>query len=160
MALTLKLDIAEHERKQKARALRFRLGFLGFWDEILAYMTVRTDLMFKKLKKGGSFRGERWGPFKTAMVARGGTHVGPSGRRVRNRVPAARASLIQDTMHLRREIATKIFAKKKTEFTFGTLVKYAAAQQAMRPILFWEVDKDSKMAAKIAARWLISGKGK
>lgn len=160
MALTLELDMAEHERKQKARATRFKLGFLGFWDEILAYMTVRTDLMFKKLKKGGSFRGERWAPFKTATVARGGTHVGPSGRRVRNRVPASRASLIQDTGLVRREIATKIFAKTKKEFTFGTTVKYAAAQQAMRPILFWEVDKDSKVVARMAARWLVSGKGK
>jgi hypothetical protein len=158
MALTLDLDMADHQRKQKGRATRFRLGFIGFWDEVQAYMGARTDLMFSKLKRGGSFRGERWSPFKTATVARGGTHVGPSGRRVRNRVPASQASLIQDTGLLRREIAQTVFTKSRTKLAFGTAIKYAARQQTLRPILFWQDGKDEKEVARIAARWIVHGK--
>ena len=158
MTLTIDLDKADHERKQKARIRRFRLGFLGFWEEVVAYMGVRTDLMFKKLKRGGSFRGVRWAPFKTAVVARGGTMIGPSGRRVRRRVPASRASLIQDTGNLRREIVSTIFTRAPKKMSFGTQVRYAARQHALRPILFWEKEADEKAIAKIGLRYIVHGK--
>lgn len=156
--LTLELDRAEHEKRQAERIKRFRLGFLGFWEETQAYMRVRTDLMFKKLRGGGTFRGQTWSPFKTATVARGGTHTGPSGRRVRNRVPASQASLIQDTGTLRRNILNSVFVKSPQKFTFGTRIKYAARQHALRPILFWEKRKDTTAIGKIAARWILTGK--
>lgn len=151
------LDTSDHDKKQHDRATRFNRGFLGFHREARLYMHARIDLMFVKNKHGGTFRGETWGPFKTPKVARGGTKTSKrTGKKVRKRVPASQASLMQDTMNMRKR-ATEESQYSKSRMTLGTRVKYAAWQNSMRKFMFFEAPKDVTEIGKMGARYFLEG---
>ena len=164
--------------KQVFRDIRKRNneGFPYVWRLFHAYMIYQTDQQFVNLEHGGTFRGQTWQPFKSKWVARGGTHrrtstafsarlgrkITGKGRYIRNRIPADQAKLMQDTGNLRRNAATHIFSQDSRRFvfgTFGSLVNYAALQQALRPYLFIQAPKDVDELKKEVAEYLIEGEG-
>ena len=137
------------------------------------YMTVQTDSMFSMLSNargGGSHRGVRWGGFAPQYTRKDGTvipawggvkkvrgtgvvkgRLRPSGTRV-----TAASAIMQDTGNLRGKATSTLFRRTKNLLTFGTspTVHYAAAQEAMRPYLFFHTPKNSDVLVEEFTRYL------
>lgn len=152
----IKVDDREVRKELSDMSNRLGSGFVRFWQFLLAYMRVRTDLMFRRLKHGGVFRGVRWAPFKSEFVPRGGTRLA-QGKRVRNLVPANQASLMQDTLNLRRNAANFIFLQSSRRVTFGSNIDYGEKQQRLRRFLFWNIPEDLEWATDRASRFVTEG---
>lgn len=145
--LDLELDTSPHDEEARKRNMRFTRGLLGCFPKIHAYMKVRTDLTFKKLRHGGQYRGVTWDWFKTPYIYRNG-----------KRVKATRSwSIVQDTMNLRRKAAETVFVSMPNRLSIGNRVIYGPYQQAMRPYLFFEEPKDAKVIGKIVAEYMLTG---
>ena len=140
------------------------------WREFAAYMRTVTDNTFKALRHGGTYRGVSWDYFapqytrKTdgvtvpawggvPKIVGTGTVQGrrrPSGKNVR---VAAGDSVVQDSGVLRSRAALVTHMGKQKLQLAPQGVKYAAAQNARRPFLFF-TPKDAQQLIKIAVRKL------
>ena len=129
------------------------------------YMRQRTDNTFSRLRRGGSYRGVHWDEFapqytrKTDGVTvpawggvpkvRGaGTVKGrmrPSGVRL-----LAGDSLMQDTGTMRNRAALVMGLTRRSLILGPQGVRYAAAQQARRPFLFFDVPADADRLEQFA----------
>jgi|TARA_R110000824_G_scaffold190214_2_gene371644 hypothetical protein len=133
------------------------------------YMRQVTDNTFKHLRKGGSYRGVDWDYFApqytrksdgVTVPAWGGVpkvrgrglvkgRKRPSGMRVQSG-----DSVVQDLGTLRARAAL-VTALKKNRLEMGPQgVAYAAAQDALRPFIFFSLPKDSEALYKIAMKHL------
>lgn len=155
--LSLDLNTEPHDRATRERKRRFQEGFLHIFPKVHAYIKFKTDMTFKKLRKGGQYRGVNWPPFKSPWAYRGGTKKGKGGGRTRKRIPSSQASLVQDTMNLRRNAASSVFVASKNKFSVGNRIVYGPWQQAMRPYLFFEEGKDEVAIGKIMAGFILAG---
>jgi hypothetical protein len=142
--------------------------------EFAQYMRVQTDNTFQRLRLGGSYRGVLWDYFKPQYTRKTDGVVVPAWGGVpkfwgegdvlgRKRPSGALVkqgdAIMQDTMTMRGKAAL-VVALRKNEVTLGPQgVKYAAAQQARRPFLFFEIPKDSNRFVSILRRYLM-GTGK
>lgn len=163
MSVILEIDTTDFDRHNKERERRYPLALSMVSPRFRAYMVAQTDSMFLRLKHGGSRRGVTWAKFKSPRVPRGGTRFKrrKDGTRVRVRkyVPAEVASLMQDSMNLRRNAANAVFAESNTEIAFGSRVAYAARQQALRPFLFFEHPKDTEQLSRAMLTEMMKGQG-
>jgi len=141
--------------------------------QLHTYMMRRTDLTFRKLRHGGTFRGVTWDRYADQYTRKGGRdgrgdkstipawggipkvrgggmvkgRLRPSGRRI-----TKQSNLLRDTGRL----ATA--AGMSRRFTHGgrTLrmttrsVKYGPEQQEQRPFLFFKLPRDLQVARRIA----------
>ena len=136
------------------------------------YMGVMTDSMFKKNAKGGTFRGVTWKYFAPQYTRKDGTVIPAWGgvAKVRgkgNVLGRKRASgtsrvqkgdaIVQDTMTLRGNATLGVSHITKTKMRIGTNINYAAAQQKMRPFLFF-TKKDAAYLNKLTSDYLMTGK--
>lgn len=161
---TLKVD------DRKARALMRDVEKVGgdvrpALRRFHAYTRVRTDRTFRRLRRGGTYRGVRWDGFAPQYTRKGGrdgtgdTSTVPAeggiakvrGRGVvkgrlrpsRTRVDSTSA-VMQDTKTLRARAAATMFTLAKTRIVFGTNLKYARRQQDLRRFLFFELPRDRR----------------
>lgn len=133
-----------------------------------AYMVKQTDVMFAKAGgsgsayRGGEARGERWMPFALQYTRKDGTEV-PAwgipgevrGRQRPSGKPVTPASfLMQDTGRMRQRAANDIVEIRPSSLVFGTNLEYAAAQDAMRPFLFF-TEQDADKAAQMMADYIL-----
>ena len=136
------------------------------------YMGVMTDNMFLKNAKGGTFRGVTWKYFAPQYTRKDGTVIPAWGgvAKVRgkgNVLGRKRASgtsrvqkgdaIVQDTMTLRGNATLGVVHITKTKMRIGTNINYAAAQQKMRPFLFF-TKKDAAYLNKLTSDYLMTGK--
>jgi hypothetical protein len=139
------------------------------------YMRVQTDNTFDRLRLGGSYRGVTWTYFIPQYTRKGG-HKGtgdkstvpawggiakvrgkgivkgrqrPSGVRLRKD-----DSLMQDTGTMRSRAALVMRQDQRTLILGPQGVRYAAAQQAQRPFLFFNLPTDLSVLEKFAVAQL------
>ncbi len=159
--LTIKHDLDRlqddlHRRLTDARPV---------WHRFAQYMRARTDATFEALRQGGTFRGVTWKYFapqytrKTDGVtvpAWGGVprlrgkgvvqgRMRPSGARVRQG-----DAIMQDTMTMRSRAALVMHVTPRSLILGPQGVRYAAAQQARRPFLFFDVPTDTSVLERFA----------
>lgn len=135
------------------------------WRKFTQYMRVRTDQTFDRLRRGGSFRGVTWAPFKPQYVRQDGTVVPAWGGiakvrgrgKVQGRLRPSNTrltrgdSLMQDTMTMRQGAVSTVRATNES-IEYGPVgLVYAAAQQRRRMFLFFEVPRDLKELVTIFA---------
>jgi len=137
--MPLKIEVKAGHERLSSFAEKVRLLGEDWLPEFQGAMIRKTDETFDELAHGGSFRGVTWPWFKRTPPARRG---------------GAGALLLQDTGRLRREAAATIFVRSDSETSFGTLLPYAAAQQKMRPFLFFELPGDAETARDVAINFL------
>ena len=156
----------------KDRELRKQLGRLGKASQdvqepfrlFAQYMRVKTDEMFERLRSGGTHRGVTWAGPAPQYVREDGTEVPawggvpyaqgsggvvkgrlrPSGQRFRQG-----DAIMQDTGTMRARAALAFFLGKRSVQMGPQGVNYAAAQNAMRPFLFFNVPDDSNTAVSM-----------
>ena len=135
------------------------------------YMGVMTDNMFKKNARGGVWRGVTWLYFAPQYTRKDGTVIPawggvkkvrgegnvlgrkrPSGQRV-----GKGDSVVQDTGTLRNNATLGVVHITKTKMRIGTNINYAAAQQKMRPFLFF-TKRDAAYLNKLMSDYLMTGK--
>jgi len=169
----LKIKIKADEAHLTLDKVLGRLGdmrpfFVNFW----AYMQSRTQLMFQRNAKGGSFRGKKWPQFADQYIrktdgvtvpAHGGVArlhgAGKVKGRLRGKGKAEKDRVTSSSNLLRHRGILYRMALTKTEKTtkrlvMDTPVDYAASQNAMRPFQFFELPKDGQMAARMAAKYI------
>lgn len=126
-------------------------------------MRAVTDRTFKRLRRGGTYRGVTWRDWAPQYTRKDGTVVPAWGGvpkvrgrgTVKGRLRPSRtrvnrtSALMQDTNTLRSRAALTMFQLSNTRIRFGTNLRYASKQQAMRPFLFFELPKDRRMFVKI-----------
>lgn len=136
------------------------------------YMGVMTDNTFKNNAKGGTWRGVTWKYFAPQYTRKDGTVIPAWGgvAKVRgkgNVLGRKRASgtsrvqkgdsIVQDTMTLRGNATLGVVHITKNKMRIGTNINYAAAQQKMRPFLFF-TKKDAAYLNKLTSDFLMTGK--
>ena len=147
------------------------------WEESAQYMRVRTDSMFKKLRKGGTHRGVTWRPFANQYTRKSGVvvpawggvpRVAPGYRKNGSRMsrisgtvqgrkrPSGQRlkksdALMQDTMRMRGTAALVVRQTNNTMELGPQGVKYAKWQNKMRRFLFFETPKDASAIGRIFA---------
>lgn len=156
--MAFRLTISAQELDATGTALRGQLTDVRpALQRFAQYMRVQTDRTFQALRRGGDYRGVHWRYFapqytrKTDGVTvpawggvpklRGqGLVLGrkrPSGARVKQG-----DAVVQDTMTLRGRAAL-VMGLTRNRLTLGPQgVRYAAAQQAKRPFLFFNFPAD------------------
>lgn len=123
------------------------------WERIWRDQQAQAQMMFVRLPRGGTHRGEYWPPFapqytrKTDGVtvpAEGGVsridgegvvkgRKRPSGQRI-----DATSNLMRDTGDLSRSAASvRSIRDRRRTLRITTPLDYAAPQQAMRPFMFF-----------------------
>ena len=169
LELKVKTDDAKivlQNKTEQARDLR------PFFTNFYTYMQSRTQLTFKNLRKGGSFRGVHWPWFakqytrKTdgaTIPAEGGISrlysTGTVKARLRGRGKSEK-DRVKPTSNLLRhrgvlyKAALNTVQKRAARMTMDTSVNYAGRQNALRPFQFFELPKDGQVAARMAGRYL------
>ena len=169
---TLSVEIRDEKlRKALGEIAEKPDGLRQPFEKFAQYMRVQTDKTFENLRLGGRYRGVFWRYFapqytrKTDGVtvpAWGGVpklrsrgnvkgRKRPSGQRVANG-----DAIVQDTMTLRSRAALVVRMGKYTARLGPQGVNYAAAQQKMRPFLFFTA-KDGKEFAQVLRAYLYGG---
>lgn len=139
MALRL---IITHNLEQTAEQLHRRLTDpRPIFQRFAQYMRVQTDNTFDRLRRGGSYRGVTWAYFAPQYMGR----KRPSGARLREG-----DSLMQDTGTMRSRAALVMRQDRRTLILGPQGVRYAAAQQARRPFLFFHLPADTQALEKFA----------
>uniref|UniRef100_A0A6M3LBC5 Tail protein n=1 Tax=viral metagenome TaxID=1070528 RepID=A0A6M3LBC5_9ZZZZ len=139
------------------------------------YMRVQTDNTFDRLRRGGTYRGVHWDYFAPQYTRKGGrdgkgdrstvpawggvpkvrgrglvqARMRPSGARLR---PGD--SLMQDTGTMRARAALVMGITRHALILGPQGVRYAAAQQARRPFLFFSIPTDSDRLEQFAVEHL------
>jgi len=135
------------------------------------YMGVMTDNTFEKNRLGGTWRGVTWKYFAPQYTRKDGTVIpawggvakvrGKGNVLGRKRPSGARVkdgdSIVQDTGTLRNNATLGVSHITKTKMRIGTNINYAAAQQKMRPFLFF-TKKDAAYLNKLTSDYLMTGK--
>ena len=135
------------------------------------YMGVMTDKTFDQNRRGGTWRGVTWKYFApqytrkdgTVIPAWGGVAKGRGKGKVlgRKRPSGARVqkgdSVVQDTGTLRNNATLGVVHITKNKMRIGTNINYAAAQQKMRPFLFF-TKRDAAYLNKLTSDFLMTGK--
>lgn len=170
--MTASLDLND----ARARAMLGGVSLAAFnpdaaWAESAQYMRVRTTLTFSRLRAGGTYRGVTWKPFAPQYTRKDGTVVPawggvakvrgrgmvkgrlrPSGKRV-----TSRSALMQDTMTLRTRAAL-VIRRNRFMMQLGPQgVRYAAHQNSLRRLLFFDIPTDATAIGKIFARHIATG---
>lgn len=139
--MALQLTIT-HDLDRLRDNLRLRLtDARPVWKRFAQYMRVRTDNTFDRLRRGGSYRGVTWKYFAPQYLGQ----LRPSGARVRDG-----DAIMQDTMTLRSRAALVMRMTPRSLVLGPQGVRYAAAQQAMRPFLFFDVPTDINQLERLA----------
>jgi len=138
-------------------------------------MRAQTDNMFERLRRGGAHRGVTWKYFAPQYTRQGGRdgtgdrstvpawggiakvrgkgvvkgRRRPSGARLRDG-----DSLMQDTGMMRSRAALVMRMSTRTLLLGPQGVRYAAAQQAQRPFLFFHLPQDLTVLEKFAVEHL------
>ncbi len=108
--------------------------------------------------RGGAFGGYRTGVYSDVAThqLRGGARTSgeqtlgalrPSGKRITND-----SSVMQDTGTLLRKAGKWISRLTRNEIQFGTNLSYAAAQDELRPFMFFQIPRDLNEARRICIR--------
>lgn len=141
------------------------------WAEGAQYMRVRTDSMFRHLRRGGTHRGVTWKDWTPQYTRKDGTVVPawggipkvrgrgmvkgrkrPSGKRV-----TQSSALMQDTMTMRGRAAL-VVRRNRNMLQLGPQgVNYAHDQNKRRQFLFFEIPPDAKEFGRIFARHIATG---
>ncbi len=165
--LTIKHDLDRLEDDLHRRLTDVR----PVWHRFAQYMRARTDATFEALRLGGTFRGVTWKYFAPQYTRKGGRdgtgdrstvkawggiplvrghgvvqgRMRPSGVRVREG-----DAIMQDTMTLRSRAALVMHVTPRSLILGPQGVRYAAAQQARRPFLFFDVPADVNQLERFA----------
>ena len=135
------------------------------------YMGVMTDNTFEKNRLGGTWRGVTWKYFAPQYTRKDGTVIPAWGGVAkvrgkgkvlgRKRPSGARVqkgdSVVQDTGTLRNNATLGVVHITKNKMRIGNNINYAAAQQKMRPFLFF-TKKDAAYLNKLTSDFLMTGK--
>ena len=135
------------------------------------YMGVMTDKTFDQNRRGGTWRGVTWKYFAPQYTRKDGTVIPAWGGVAkvrgkgkvlgRKRPSGARVqkgdSVVQDTGTLRNNATLGVVHITKNKMRIGTNINYAAAQQKMRPFLFF-TKKDAAYLNKLTSDFLMTGK--
>ncbi|MAH47777.1 hypothetical protein CMI37_18290 [Candidatus Pacearchaeota archaeon] len=136
------------------------------------YMGVMTDNTFEKNRLGGTWRGVKWKYFAPQYTRKDGTVIPAWGGvakvrgkgKVLGRLRASGTSrvskgdsIMQDTSTLRNNATLGVVDITRSKIKIGTNINYAAAQQKMRPFLFF-TKKDLSYLNKLASDYLMTGK--
>lgn len=167
----LGIEVKNKEAKIRLEKLEKKAGdlrpfFVNFW----AYMQSRTQLMFIRNRKGGTFRGVNW-PWFAGQYNRSGGKVPAEGG-----VPKLRGSgmvkgrlrgkgkrdvdRIKPTSNLLRHrgimynAALGRIKKRPRVLVMDTNVNYAGYQDSMRPFQFFELPKDQNVAVRMFHKYL------
>lgn len=137
-----KIDIDDRQVRRAMRVVQKTLGndVNHSFREFARYMAKRTDATFRRLRRGGSFRGVTWADFSPDYMGK----LRPSGKRV-----TSSSSLLQDTGLLKAQ-SQLVRSLSNKHVIMGTKgVSYAGHQQKSRPFLFFQVPKDTREFGKI-----------
>lgn len=157
------------------------------WAEGAQYMRVRTDSMFRHLRRGGTHRGVTWKDWAPQYTRKDGTvvpawggvprvragyiqsgkHKGERMSRVSGKVkgrlrPSGKrvtqsSALMQDTMTMRGRAAL-VVRRNRNMLQLGPQgVNYAHDQNKRRQFLFFEIPPDAKEFGRIFARHIATG---
>lgn len=169
LEIKVKTDEAKIVLQNKAeQAGDLRPFFTNFWT----YMQSRTQLTFRKLRKGGTFRGVNWPWFANqytrrtdgvTVPAEGGVSRLNGRGNVKGRLRGKGRSekdRVKPTSNLLRHrgvlynAALNRVKKSAARMTMDTSVNYAGYQNAMRPFQFFELPKDEQVAVRMAGKYL------
>ena len=170
MSPTLTLTLEDEGLRKLLDLLEDKLGgdVRPIFREFAQYMRTQTDNTFSALRHGGTFRGVTWDYFApqykrksdgVTVPAWGGVpkvrgsgkvkpRIRPSGQPVRKG-----DSIVQDNETLRGRAALVLQMKPQLLELGPRGLNYAAAQQSMRPFLFF-TNKDANELVQIAIRRL------
>jgi len=121
-----------------------------------AFMIRRTTLMFRRLKKGGDFRGVHWNWFAPQYTRKDGTVVPAEGgiekvkgrgvvkgrKRHSGKRITSSSNLMRDTGRLYTAALNIQRIRRGTVLIMDTSVQYARAQHQLRPFQFFEDPAD------------------
>lgn len=127
-------------------------------------VTVNT---FKRLKKGGSFRGVTWPGFAPQYIRKDGTVVPAEGgipkvrgegtvkgrKRASGKRVTASSNLLRDTGRLQASALSRV-KKTKTVMVMDTPEKYAGWQNQLRPFQFFQIPQDEKVAKQMLEKYI------
>jgi hypothetical protein len=142
-----------------------------FYVNFHAYMVSRILSMFRRLKRGGSYRGETWRWFApqyrrkdgTIIPAEGGVPYASGKGRVKGRLrgggrsDADRVTASSSLMRHHGTMANSVLSRvkmRRSVMVMDTPVKYAAYQHGIRPFQFFETPADTKMASRLYLKYL------
>lgn len=128
-----------------------------------AYMKRRQALMFRRLRKGGSFRGVTWRPFANLYTRKSTGETIPAWGGVerldgqglvlgRKRTSGKRITKNSSIMRDRGRLAIASLSDHtitSNTLTMDTPEEYAKYQNAARPFQFFEVPKDTRTLQRL-----------
>ena len=150
-----------------SRTARMRRQILNAYAK---FMRRRIVGHMEKLKKGGTYRGAYWAPFKPYYTRADGTEVPAwggipkvrgkgnvkgrlrhSGRRM-----TAGSKLLQDTGHLKNEVAAHYEVSdnlSSVSISSGGTIPYEGAQHAMRPFMFISKEDFTEFRSQVLSKY-------
>jgi len=150
-----------------SRTARMRRQILKAYAK---FMRRRIVGHMEKLKKGGTYRGAKWEPFRPYYTRADGTEVPAwggipkvrgkgkvlgrlrhSGRRM-----TSRSNLLQDTGHLKNEVAAHYKVSDNLSYVTidsGGTIPYEGPQYAMRPLLFQNKEDFAEFRSQVLSRY-------
>ena len=141
-----------------------------FFINFQTYMTSVTGNTFKRLKKGGTFRGVTWKGFAPQYMRDDGTVIPAEGGvpKVRgegvvlgrkrgetdSRVSKS-SNLLRNTATLQNSALNRVYMKKTLMVmdTRGLAAKRAGWQNQLRPFQFFEIPRDENVARDMLAKY-------
>jgi hypothetical protein len=174
--LNISITVKSSEAKLELGNIQKKMSNLRpFFINFQTYMQSVTGNTFKRLKKGGTFRGVTWNPFAPQYIRKDGTVVPAEGGiqkvrgegmvkgRLRGEEGKSDAYRVKSTSNLLRNTATlqnsalNKISKTKTKMimdTGGKAAKYAGWQNQIRPFQFFEIPKDEKVAQRMLEKYI------
>ena len=165
----IEIDVKPGEAVAVIRGLRGNIedltpAFVNFH----AYMMRRTFLMFRNLKRGGTFRGVRWAWFAPQYVRKDGTVVPAEGgipkvrgegmvkgrKRHSGKRVTKSSSLMRDTGRLYTAALTFQRIRQGRVLVMDTPVQYARYQNELRPFQFFEDPVDVNVLRRMILKRL------
>lgn len=137
-----------------------------FFINFQTYMTSVTGNTFKRLKKGGTFRGVTWKGFAPQYMRKDGTVIPAEGgipkvrgegmvkgrKRASGKRVTRSSNLLRDTGRLQAAALGRVH-KTKSVMVMDTKLKYAGWQNQLRPFQFFEIPRDENVARDMLAKY-------
>lgn len=146
-----RLRVAEHSTGLKTllKSMEQRGGDLSpVWRHFAVYMGHQTGQTFERLRLGGTYRGVTWKYFSKNYIGK----ERPSGQIVEHG-----DALLDDTGTLKANAIDPQLKIQPKRMVMGINLNYAAAQQRMRPFLFFHQPKDGQMLDRMAGAYALGG---
>ena len=138
-----------------------------FFINFLTYMQSVTGNTFKRLKKGGTYRGVTWKGFAPQYMRKDGTVVPAEGgipkvrgegmvkgrKRASGKRITGSSNLLRDTGRLQAKALSSI-KKTKQVMVMDTKLKYAGWQNQLRPFQFFQIPKDENVARQMLEKYI------